>query len=298
MTTTAGPRLASHRPATGLKGLPHLLKGTIDAWLEDRAMSLAASLAFYTILSLAPLLVVAVSVAGLVFGQSAARGEIAQQLRQLMGPEAGAAIESILAHANKTHANVLGTIIGLVVLLFGASGVFTELQDSMNAIWKVKPQPGRAVATVVKARFLSFAMVLGVAFLLLVSLVVSAALNVIGHFLSGSLPGGEALWVIVNFAISFAVITVLFSLIFKVMPDAPVRWSDVWHGGAFTALLFTIGKTLIGLYVGKAGVASPYGAAGSLVVLVVWLYYSAQILFLGAEFTRVYAASKRDQAHA
>jgi membrane protein len=279
-----------------VKPIPALLKATFGAWLDDRAMSLAASLAFYTILSLAPLLVVAVSVAGLVFGESAARGEIAQQLRGLLGNDAGAAVESILSHAKEAHANVLGTIIGLVVLLFGASGVFSELQDSMNAIWKVKPRPGQALVTLVKARFFSFAMVLAVAFLLLVSLLVSAALNVVGHFLSSELPGGVALWMGVNFAVSFAVVALLFSLIFKVVPDARIRWRDVAYGGTFTALLFTIGKTLIGVYLGEAGVASPYGAAGSLVVLVVWVYYSAQILFLGAEFTRVYAEYRGGRA--
>ena len=272
-----------------LKSISRLLKGTIDAWLDDRAMSLAAALAFYTLLSITPLLVVAVSVAGLLFGQSAARGEIAQQLRAIMGNDAGAAVESILAHSSATHANIIGTLVGLVVLFFGASGVFGELQDSMNAIWKVKPKPGRPVMTILRARFLSFAMVLGVAFLLLVSFLVSAALNLVGQFMSSSLPGGVELWFVINFAFSFAVITLLFSLIFKVVPDAKLAFRDVWHGGAFTALLFTIGKTLIGVYLGKAGVASPYGAAGSLVVLVVWVYYSAQILFLGAEFTRVSA---------
>ncbi len=178
-------------------------------------MSLAASLAFYTVLSLAPLLIVAVSVAGLVFGEAAARGEITQQLRSLMGPEGGSAIEGILAHAKEPHTNVLGAAIGIVVLLFGASGVFGELQDSLNAVWEVKPKPGRGVMGVVKARFFSFAMVLGVAFLLLVSLLLSAGLHALGKFLGGSMPGGVALWVGVNFVMSFAVITLLFALIFK-----------------------------------------------------------------------------------
>jgi membrane protein len=266
-----------------------LLKDAVSDWLDDRAMSMAASLAFYTLLSLAPLLVVAVSVAGLAFGEAAARGEIAQQLRNLMGAEAGSAVESILAHSRATHANVIGTIIGLVILFFGASGVFSELQDSMNAVWRVKVKPGRALVALLKARFMSFAMVLAVAFLLLVSLVVSAGLHVLGTFLAGALPGGVTMWVVLNFAVSFAIISLLFALIFKVVPDAVVAWSDVWVGGVVTALLFTIGKALIGYYLGRATVASPYGAAGSLVVLVIWLYYSAQILFFGAEFTHVHA---------
>jgi membrane protein len=272
-----------------LKTVGSLLKDTVSNWLDDRAMSLAASLAFYTVLSLAPLLVVAVSVAGLLFGEAAARGEIGHQLGGMLGPQGGSAIENVLANAKEPHANIAGTVIGLVVLLFGASSVFGELQDSMNAIWEVKPKPGRGVMGVVKARFFSFAMVLGVAFLLLVSLVLSAALSAVGKFLGDKLPGGAALWFAINVVISMGVVTLLFALIFKVVPDVKIGWRDVWYGAAFTALLFTVGKALIGIYLGRASIGSPYGAAGSLVVLVVWLYYSAQILFLGAEFTRVYA---------
>jgi membrane protein len=278
-----------------IKTVESLLKDTIGDWLDDRAMSLAASLAFYTVLSLAPLLIVAVSVAGLVFGEAAARGEITQQLRGMLGQEAGAAIEGILAHAKEPHANVLGTVIGLVVLLFGASGVFSELQDSLNAIWQVKLKPGRGVINLVRARFFSFAMVLGVAFLLLVSFLLSAALNIVGTLLGKGMPGGVQLWIGINFVISFGIVTLLFALIFKVVPDARIGWRDVWYGAAFTALLFTVGKSLISLYLGRAGVGSPYGAAGSLVVLVVWVYYSAQILFLGAEFTQVYARHSGSQ---
>jgi membrane protein len=265
-----------------VKPVVSLLKDTVNEWLDDRAMSLAASLAFYTVLSLAPLLILAVSVAGLFFGEAAARGEITQQLRDMLGPDGGAAIESILAHTKEPHANVLGTIIGVVVLLFGASGVFGELQDSLNAIWEVKSKPGRGVMGIVKARFFSFAMVLGVAFLLLVSFLLSAAINIAGKFVGSGLPGGVVLWDGVNVVISFGIITLLFALIYKVVPDVKIGWRDVWYGAAVTALLFTIGKALIGIYLGKAGVGSPYGAAGSLVVLVVWVYYSAQILFLGA----------------
>jgi membrane protein len=184
---------------------------------------------------------------------------------------------------------VLGTIVGIVVLLFGASGVFGELQDSLNTIWEVAPRPGRGIWGVIKDRFFSFTMVLGVAFLLLVSLVVSTALAALGHWLSNSIAGVEWLWQILNFLISLAMIALLFALLFKVVPDVKIRWRDVWIGASVTAVLFTIGKLLIGLYVGKAGVASPYGAAGSLVVIVVWVFYSAHILFVGAEFTQVYA---------
>ncbi|HEX3769534.1 MAG TPA: YihY/virulence factor BrkB family protein [Polyangiaceae bacterium] len=274
-----------------LKSVVPLVKDTVNEWLDDRAMSLAASLAFYTVLSLAPLLILAVTVAGMFFGEAAARGEITHQLQTFLGPDAGSAIEAILAHTKEPHANLIGTLIALVVLFFGASGVFTELQESLNQIWQVKPKPGAGLKGLIRARAFSFAMVLAVAFLLLVSFLLSAAINIVGHVVDSGLPGGVALWAAVNAVISFAVITLLFALIFKVVPDAKIRWRDVWYGAAFTALLFVIGKALISLYLGKAGVGSPYGAAGSLVVLVVWVYYSAQILFLGAEFTQVYARS-------
>ena len=192
----------------------------------------------------------------------------------------------MVAHAKQPGSGVLGTIAGLVVLFFGASGVFGELQDSLNTIWKFAPPPGRASSAIVKDRFLSFTMVIGVAFLLLVSLVVSAALAAFGRWLS-SFAGAEWLWQAVNFVVSLGMITLLFALVFKVIPDVKIRWRDVWMGAAVTAALFTLGKFLIGLYVGKAGMASPYGAAGSLVVLVVWVFYSAHILFIGAEFTQV-----------
>ena len=265
-----------------------LVKKTISEVGDDKIPRLAASLAYYTLLSLSPLLVLAVAVAGLVFGEDAARGQIAQQLQQVFGVEAGDAIQAMLAHAKHPGSGVLGSIVGVIVLLFGASGVFGELQDSLNTIWEVAPSPGRGILGVVKDRFLSFTMVLGVAFLLLVSLVVSAALAGLGHWLS-SFAGVEWLWQGVNLVISFAMIAVLFALVFKVIPDVKLRWRDVWLGALVTAALFTLGKFLIGLYVGKAGVASPYGAAGSLVVIVVWVFYSAHILFIGAEFTQVYA---------
>ncbi|HEU4538927.1 MAG TPA: YihY/virulence factor BrkB family protein [Polyangiaceae bacterium] len=266
-----------------------LVKDTASDWKEDKADRLAAALAFYTVLSLAPLVVIAVAVAGLAVGEDAARGQLAGQISSLVGPEAAAAIEGLLANASKPSAGVLSTVVGAVVLLVGASGVFGELQDSLNTIWEVTPKPGRGIWGFLRDRFFSFTMVLGVGFLLLVSLVVSAGLAAAGKALSGALPGGEALWHVVNLVVSFAAITTLFALIYKVVPDVTVRWGDVWVGAAVTALLFTLGKVGIGLYLGKSSVASAYGAAASVVVITVWVYYSAQILFLGAEFTQVYA---------
>lgn len=266
-----------------------IVKQTGADWSKDNATRLAAALAYYTVLSLAPLLVLAVAVAGLVFGEEAARGQIAQELSGVVGPQAGEGIETLLTHAKQPDEGVLGSIIGIVVLLFGASGVFGELQSSLNTIWEVAPKPGRGIWGVLRQRFFSFTMVLGVAFLLLVSLVLSAALAGLGQLFSNALPGGATLWEIVNFIVSFGVITVLFALIFKVVPDVEITWKDVWMGAAVTALLFAIGKFALGLYLGRSSVASPYGAAGSLIVLVIWVYYAAQILFFGAEFTQVFA---------
>ena len=266
-----------------------MVKETASDWLDDKAMRLAAALAFYTLLSLAPLLVLAVSIAGLVFGEEAARGEVVGQLQGLLGQKAALAIQEVLANAQKPSSGILGTVVGGVVLLFGASGVFGELQDSMNTVWDVQPKPGRGVMGFVRDRFFSFTLVLGVAFLLLVSLVVSAGLAVLGRFFSTTLPGGEAVWQVLNFLISVGILSGLFGLIYKVVPDVKIAWRDVRIGAVVTAVLFTIGKLGIGLYLGRSGVDSPFGAAGSVVVLVVWVYYSAQILFFGAEFTQVYA---------
>jgi membrane protein len=266
-----------------------IAKETATDWNDDDASRLAASLAFYTLLSLAPLLIIVVAIAGMALGPEAARGQIATELGQLVGSQAAKGIEAVLASARSPTGGTIGTIIGAVVLFIGASGVFGELQYALNHIWEVKAKTGRGIWGEVKDRFFSFTMVLGVAFLLLVSLVLSAALSAMGRTFTSVLPGGELLWQGVNFAFSFCLITGLFALIFRYVPDVEIRWSDVWVGAAMTALLFTIGKSLLGVYLGKASFNSSYGAAGSLVVLVVWVYYSAQILFLGAEFTQVQA---------
>lgn len=266
-----------------------IAKQTASDWLDDDASRLAASLAFYTLLSLAPLVIIAVSVAGLVFGPEAARGQIARELARVVGPSAAQGIEAVVASARSQTSGTLGTVIGLVTLFVGASGVFGELQYALNTIWEVREKPGRGLIAQIRDRFLSFTMVLGVAFLLLVSLLLSALLSAVGRVFASALPGGELFWQLVNFGFSLLMITVLFALIFKLVPDVLIRWSDVWAGAFATALLFTIGKSLLGLYLGRASIGSSYGAAGSLVVLIVWVYYSAQILFLGAEFTQVQA---------
>jgi membrane protein len=271
------------------KSIWQLLQGTIASWSNLNAPRLGAALAFYTMLSLAPLLVVCIAVAGLAFGREAAEGQIVWQIQSLVGVEGGQAIQSVLKSAAKPATGVVATVVGLLVLLFGASGVFGELRDSLNAVWGVKSNSGTNLIGMIHYRFVSFAMVLGIGFLLMVSLVLSAAIAAAGKVLGGYLPVPETVLHLVNTSISFIAFTMLFALLYKVVPDVRIEWQDVWIGAAVTSFLFSIGKSLIGLYLGKAGVGSAYGAAGSLVVLLVWVYYSAQIFFLGAVFTYKFA---------
>ncbi|MEA2695685.1 MAG: rane protein [Acidobacteriota bacterium] len=266
-----------------------MLKETAKKGLDDDVFSLGAALAYYTVFSLAPLLLVAISVAGLVYGRQAVQGQLVGQIQGMVGKQGAEAVQTMLAHNWRTGSGILPTIIGVVTILFGVSGVFGQLQTSLNKIWEVAPKADRGIKGFLKSRFLSFGMVIGIGFLLLVSLVVSAALSAVSTYAIGLVPGLKVLFTILSFVVSFAVITLLFAMIFRYLPDAKVSWEDVWVGSAATALLFTVGKTLIGLYLGKSSVASAYGAAGSLVVVLLWVYYSSQILFLGAELTQVYA---------
>lgn len=266
-----------------------LIQETLKEWSNDKASRLAAALSYYTIFSIAPLLVIAIALASLVFGREAATNQVVGEIRGLVGEDGAQVIQTILQNASKTTSGVLATVIGIVTLLIGASGAFGQLQDSLNIIWEVKPREGRGFKGILRDRFLSFSMVLVIGFLLLVSLVLSAVLSGVGKYLSDVLPMSSVVLQAVNFVISLAVTSLLFALIFKVLPDAYVRWRDVWVGSVVTALLFSLGRFLIGLYLGRSSVSSAYGAAGSLVVILLWIYYSAQILFLGAEFTQVYA---------
>jgi membrane protein len=265
----------------------YLLKTAASEWVEDKAPRMGAALAYYTIFSMAPLLVITVAVAGLVFGEKAARGQVAGELTGLVGQQGGEVIQNMLVNASTSSDGVLATVLSVVVLFVGAMGVFGELQDSINTIWEVQPKSGRGVWGIIQDRLLSFVMVMGVAFLLLVSLVVSAALAALGSLLGAWET--STLGMLLNLAVSFAVVTLLFAMIFKFLPDAHIAWRDVWLGAVLTALLFSVGKYLIGLYLGRGSIGSTYGAAGSLAVLLVWLYYSAQIFLFGAELTQVYA---------
>ena len=266
-----------------------LTKVTFNQWIDDKCMRLGAALAYYTMFSLAPMLVVAIAVAGFVFGEEAARGEIVGQLRGLVGETGGRAIEALLLSVSQPGHGLVATIVGVITFLVGATTAFVELQDSLNTVWGVQPKPGRGVMGLVRDRLLSFAMVVSIGFLLLVSLVMSAAISAISTFLGGRVPGLVYFAQISNIVLSLGVVTLLFAMAFKVLPDVKLAWRDVWIGALSTGVLFTIGKYLIGLYLGSSTVASAYGAAGSVAVLLIWIYFSAQLLLLGAEFTQVYA---------
>ena len=275
-----------------LKELLGLFKETVSEWVSDRAPRLGASLAFYTLLSLAPLLVVIVAVAALVYGQEAVRGQLVWQIQGLVGRDGARAIQELVQGAYKPGTGVIATFLGFLTLAFGASSVVVELRDALNTIWHVPFDRGNtglsSIFRLVKDRFYSFAMILGVGFLLLVSLVLNAWIAAMGKFFASALPTPEWLLHVATFLISFLVITFLFAAIYKMLPDFRLQWSDVAVGASVTSLLFTIGKQLIGLYLGKTSFGSTYGAAGSLVIVLVWVYYSAQLFFLGAEFTKVY----------
>ena len=267
-----------------------LVKAAASAWSDDYAPSMGAALSYYSVFSLAPLLVIVIAIAGLAFGADAARGEVFGQLRGLMGDESAKAIESLLDSVSKPSHGIVSALIGVGVLLIGATTVFGELQDALDRIWRA-PARDRSGGLwgLLRSRLLSFGMILGIAFLLMVSLVLSAGISALGHWWSSAFVGWEVLLQVVNVIVGFVLTTGVFAMIYKLMPRVDVRWHDVWLGAATTAALFTVGRFLIGLYIGKSGIASGFGAAGSIAIIFVWVYYSAQIFLLGAEFTWVYA---------
>lgn len=273
-----------------LKNLAVLLKDTIFAWIDDYAPSMGAALAYYTVFSVAPLLLIVISVAGLAFGNEAARGVVVEQIGALVGDEGAKAIESMLVSLSEPAKGSLTAVLSSLTLTVGATTVFAELQSALDRIWRVpeRKKPS-GLWELLRTRVLSFGMILGIGFLLIVSLVASAALAAIGRYWMSSGGQEELLGHLADMALSFGMVTVVFAMIYKIMPHADVRWPDVWLGASVTAALFTLGKLLIGLYIGKTALATGYGAAGSLVVVLVWVYYSAQIFLLGAEFTWLYA---------
>jgi membrane protein len=276
-----------------LSNLPSLFRLAYQGWKEDNASRLSAALAYYTIFSLAPLLAIVIAITGLIWDAGAVRAQILSQIQSLVGAEGADFVANLITNTGSPSEDIVVLIIGIITLLFGALGVFNELHNSLNIILNVKQEQPKgflqAVKKIIIDRLLSFTMILGVGFLLLVSLVVTAGLSATQETIGNAFPVSEFILQVVNLVISLGVITVLFALIFKFLPDAKISWRDVWMGAFVTSLLFSLGKTAIGIYLGNSAVASAFGAAGSLVLLLLWIYYSAQILFFGAEFTQVYA---------
>lgn len=266
-----------------------LLKDTVQEWQEDKAARLAAALAYYTVFSLAPLVIIVLGVIGFFFGQDIVGSYLIEQVQGMVGKEGADVIRSIIENASQPTTSLLATAIGIGTLLFGATGLFGQLQDALNTVWGVAPKPGRSIKGFIETRFLSLTMVLGIGFLLLVSLVLSTVLSTLNNFLSSLWTDSLIVFEVINFVLSFGVITLLFAMIYKILPDVKIHWRDVWMGAAVTAFLFSIGKFLLGYYLGNQSFGSTYGAAGSILIILLWVYYSAQILLFGAEFTQVYA---------
>ena len=269
-----------------------LAKRSVQAWIDDSAPSMGAALAFYTLFSMAPLLLVAISIAGFVIGRQQAQALLMTQLAGFIGADAAARVQTLLSSANTHHTGIIAAVVGTATLVLGATTVFAELKSDLDRIWHCKAEKTGGFLRYIRSRMLSFGMVLGIGFLLMVSLVVSAVLSALGSYF---FPGSELAVRVLEFVASFLVITGLFAMIFKILPSTRIAWSDVWVGAAVTSLLFWVGKFLIGLYIGRAAVASAFGAAGTLIVVIVWVYYSAQIFFLGAEFTREYAQENKSE---
>lgn len=265
-----------------------LAKSTVLAFIEDDALSKGAAIAFYTVTSIAPILLIVVAIAGLAFGQEAAQNGIVSQLSGLMGKESAQFLQAALAGAQSKSAGTLATLIGIATIIVTASGVFGEMQSALNTIWKIDSS-GTPISRLIRARAASLGLVVSLGFLMMVSLVVSAGLTALGDYLNAVLPFGKVLLTILNGIVSFLLIAVLFAAIYKVLPDRPIEWRDVVVGSAVTSLLFTAGKSLIGWYIGSSAVASTYGAAGAFLVVLLWVYYSAQIFLLGAEFTKAWS---------
>ncbi|KLK94494.1 membrane protein [Microvirga vignae] len=269
-----------------------LLRAAAEGWWNDRAMSLGASIAFFTVFSLAPMLLAAIAVAGLAFGREAAQGAIVSELGGLIGTNEASALETMIASASNVGSGVIGTTIGIATFLLLVTGAVVELQDNLNIVWKAKPPEGSGLLNFLRTRMISLALVLGIGFLLLVSLIIDAGLSAVGAYIEPNFSGATAILRFLNSLVAFAIAVLLFAMIFKLLPNVEITWSDVWTGSLVTGLLFTIGKFLIGYYLGKSNVASSYGAAASIITILLWIYYSSLILLFGAEFTKVYAESR------
>lgn len=269
-----------------------LLKAAFEGWWNDRAMSLGASIAFFTVFSLAPMLLAAIAVAGLAFGREAAQGAIVSELGGLIGTNAASALEAMIASASNVGAGLIGMTIGTVTFLLLVTGAVVELQDNLNIIWKASSPEGSGLLNFLRTRLISFALVLGIGFLLLVSLIIDAGLSAVSSFIEPRFSGATVIFRFLNSLVSFVIAVLLFAMIFKLLPNVGIAWGDVWTGSLVTGILFTIGKFLIGYYLGKSNIASSYGAAASIITILLWIYYSSLILLFGAEFTKVYAESR------
>lgn len=272
-----------------IRKIGRLLQETFKQWQQDKASRLAAALAYYTVFSISPLLVIAIAIAGAFFGQYEAKQQVIDQLGALLGPEAMKPILDALNNISQPRVRGLASLISIGVLFIGASGIFAQLQDALNTVWNVQPQPGQGVWTFIRKRVSSFIMVLVIGILLMLSLIISAAVSTISRYRTDFLPGSAILWENLDFVVSLGLMTFLFGLMFKYVPDAKITWKDVGVGSLITALLFIFGKYLLGMYLSGGSLGSAYGAAGSLIVFLAWVYYTAQIILLGAEFTQVYA---------
>lgn len=266
-----------------------LLKKTVQEWQQDKAPILAAALTYHTLFSIAPLFIIAVAIAGFVFGKSAAEGELVTQLENFMGEQIAETIENLVVNISRPQSGIIATLIGVGTLFWGASNLFAQLKLALNVIWNVSPPPGRGIVGFIQDRLLSVGMVLGAGLVLILLLVASTVLTAINQWLNQVLNTPDGIWSLIDISISFGIVMLLFAGVYKFLPDVKIAWSDVWIGSAITAVLFTVGKSLIGLYLGNSGAGSAYGVAGSLVVLLLWINYSWQILFFGAEFTQIWA---------
>jgi membrane protein len=271
---------------TSPRELWQILREAFGEFSRENVARLGAALAYYTLFALAPLLVVAIGVAGLVFGAEAARGEVVAQIEGLIGRAGAEAVQGLLVSASPPGRSIPATVVGLITLFLGATSAFAALQGALNQVWNVPEKKQSAIKEFLRERLLSFGLVVGIGFLLLVSLALSAMLAALGNFMGSRLPGGATLWSIVNFVISFGFTTILFAMIYKVLPDVELAWRDVWLGGVITSLFFTIGKVLIGLYLGHSAIGSSFGAAGSVIIILIWIYYSSQVVLFGAEVTQ------------
>ncbi|MBA2564761.1 MAG: YihY/virulence factor BrkB family protein [Gemmatimonadetes bacterium] len=272
------------------RALLQIFKEAAIEWDRDNVSRLAAALAYYAVFSLAPLLIIAIAVAGFLFGEEAARGQLTSEIQGLIGAEGAQAIQTMVEGASTPGRGVVATLVGIFTLFVGATGVFGQLQSGLNTVWEVSPKPGRVIKGMIRTRMLSFGLVVGIGFLLLVSLILSAALEAFNTYAESSLPEPPVVgWGFVNSGGSFILITLLFAMIYKILPDVIIPWRDVWLGAVVTSLLFTLGKYLIGLYLGNSSIGSTYGAAGTLAILLIWIYYSAHIFYFGAEVTQVYS---------